>query len=132
MKPTPTQYAQVLMQLSQESPASAWPAVSAQFLSFLNRRKEIKKLPAILRNFERLSDEVTGVKRVQVTTATTLNYAVMQSLTHQIKQLFATENIALDSRIDAQIIGGLKLQTETELYDTTIRKRLSELKKVLL
>jgi ATP synthase F1 delta subunit len=132
MKPTPAQYAKVLLQLSQESSASAWPEVSARFLAFLNRRKETKKLPAILRNVERLHDEASGVKRVQMTTSKVLSDTEQQAVLDHIKKLFATETIILDQKIDTHVIGGITLRTENELFDGTVRKRLSELKRVLL
>ncbi len=65
MKPTSSQYAHALLELSQESTASEQASVAQRFLAFLTRQREVKKLPAILRNLQRLTDMADGVKRTE-------------------------------------------------------------------
>ncbi len=131
MKPTSSQYAQALLELSQESVASEQASVAERFLAFLKRQRETRKLPAILRNLQRLTDEAEGVKRVRMTTSETLDERSLETLTKKIKILLETEKIVLSQQIDPQVLGGVALQTDTELFDGTVRRKLRELRKSL-
>ena len=131
MKPTSSQYAQALLELSQESVASEQASVAERFLAFLKRQRETRKLPAILRNLQRLTDEAEGVNRVRMTTSETLDERSLETLTKKIKILLETEKIVLSQQIDPQVLGGVALQTDTELFDGTVRRKLRELRKSL-
>ena len=131
MKPTASQYAYALLELSQASAASEQASVAQRFLAFLTRQREVKKLPAILRNLQRLTDEAEGVKRVRMTTSEILSDKSLEDLAQQIKKLLVTEKIILESKFDAGVIGGVVLQTDTELFDGTVRRKLGELRKTL-
>jgi len=131
MKPTASQYAYALLELSQASAASEQGSVAQRFLAFLTRQREVKKLPAILRNLQRLTDEAEGVKRVRMTTSEELDKKSLEVLTKKIQQMLKSEQVILSQQVDPQVLGGVALQTDTELFDGTVRKRLNELRKVL-
>ena len=128
MKPTASQYARALFELSHKGSVSEQ---AGQFLSFLKRQRGTKKLPAIVRNLQRLTDEAEGVKRVRMTTSKPLDEKSMEALTKKIKKLLDNEKLILDSKVDAYILGGVALKTDTELFDGTVRKRLGELRRAL-
>ena len=140
MKPTASQYAHALIELSHEGSDSAQAEVAARFVALLRRRRETRKLPAILRHLERLTDAAAGVQRARVTTAEPLSDAALATLTEQLAPLLAprnsvlgqaTEHFIIDQHLDPSVLGGVSIRTETELFDTTVRRQLRELQKAL-
>lgn len=131
MKPTASQYAYAFLDLSRGRAFSEQAVMVERFLAFLIRQKETKKLPAILRNLQRLTDKAEGVRRVQVTTSETFDEKSLKILTKKIQHILKSEKLILTLHTNPHIIGGVKLQTDTEIFDGTVRRRLGELSKVL-
>ena len=131
MKPTASQYAHALIELSHEGSDSAQADVATRFVALLRRRRETRKLPAILRHLERLTDAAAGVQRAQVTTNESLNDASVAALTQQVKRLLSTDTVILTQNVDPGVLGGVLVKTYTELFDATVRRQLRELQKAL-
>ena len=132
MKPTSSQYAQALIELSDGSGSLGQEnEITGRFVALLRRRRETKKLPAILRNLAHLAYVAAGVQRVRVTTGEVLPEASLMGLVERLQALFPKKRVIIESRVDTAALGGVALRTETELFDGTVRRRLADLQKAL-
>ncbi len=129
MRPTVSQYARALEELQAEMKPHA---LVESLKGWLRRRGEEKKFPLILKALERrlLAEE----KKLMVTavTAHELDHSTEATIMKKAKELFPHQMIELESRIEKEVVGGVKLQTEEALYDATVRTSLKLLKNSLL
>ncbi|MBQ18878.1 MAG: ATP synthase F1 subunit delta [Planctomycetaceae bacterium] len=97
------------------------------FLKTLARHDRLELLPLILDEAHRIDDRRSGRKRVEVTTATPLDPTVLESIRQRIDAAFTFSPI-LDPRIDPSLIGGMVIQVENTVYDSSLRTRMKQLR----
>ena len=130
MRPTVTQYAQALEELSRETSVDATTLV-ANLVRSLKRAGKTAFLPEILATL--VSREVTasGTIPVRVVTAFEADQATKKQLLHRAEALFPGKKVVATFETESDVIGGVRFETATTLYDATIATQLSSLKKVL-
>lgn len=132
MRPTISQYARSLEELSRGAAGEAVAVIAKNFAGFLRRRGEEKKLPAILKQLEKIEAEKEGRIAVAVTLAHEADKATKEKLSLQAKKLFPKKKVELSYTIDTELIGGAMFKTDETLYVATLSNELSVLKKSLL
>lgn len=126
MKVSSSQYAKTLLALSDTEDASA---VAASFLALVRRNRTAKRLPSILRLFERMSDERAGRIALSVETASEAGAEARRVIEAQAGRFFPGKELSFRYRVNAELLGGARISSEDELLDATVRRRLSELEK---
>ncbi len=129
MRPTVSQYAAALTELSTEDSAGKESIIAKNFFAWLKRRGEDKKLPAIIAYLEKLNAVKAGTLTVKATVAHTLSEESKKHLMEKAQKLFPDKQITLHYVIDEKVIGGAKFSTEEILYDGTLANELAALKK---
>jgi F-type H+-transporting ATPase subunit delta len=66
----------------------------------------------------------------KVTSAHPLSRSLETSLANQIKKATGSDNVILEKRIDKSVIGGVRIETAKHVWDSTVTRKLSELKEV--
>jgi F-type H+-transporting ATPase subunit delta len=66
----------------------------------------------------------------QVTSAHPLSAKLQVELKAQLKQATGAKQVLLENNIDKSVLGGLRLQTAGKVWDSTVRRKLSELREV--
>jgi F0F1-type ATP synthase delta subunit len=66
----------------------------------------------------------------RVTSANALSKRLQDALIGQIKQATSSKDVVLENKIDKSVIGGLKVETASRVWDDTVARKLSELKEV--
>jgi F-type H+-transporting ATPase subunit delta len=66
----------------------------------------------------------------QVTSAHTLSAKLQTELKKQLKQATGAKQVLLENNIDKSVLGGLRLQTAGKTWDSTVLRKLSELREV--
>ncbi len=129
MRPTISQYAQALEELSQTTQDAK--VLAKNLLSFLKRRGESEKGALILERLEQL--ERNKAKQVVVTavTAHEVSSETKKLLTKQAEGLFPGKAIELVYQVDPSVIGGVRFHSEETLYDATVASEVSALKKAI-
>lgn len=129
MRPTVSQYAQALEELSRG--ASDAKALVQNLMSFLKRRGESEKLTSILDRLEWMEADKDNRVSVTAVTAREVSPETKKLLTKQVEALFPGKKIELSYAIDKQVIGGVRFRSKELLYDATVVSELSSLKKIL-
>ena len=99
----------------------------AKLLIETNRVREIA---GIAEEYERLSDAAAGRVRATVTTAVELGPAERDRVSAELSKRLGKE-VRLEVVVDAEILGGLKLQYGDHLVDASVATQLQQLRRRL-
>jgi len=106
---------------------------SEMFLNFvrvLARHERLDLLPLIYQQAERRHEVRTGRGRVQVTSAQALPEPVLETIRQTLRAQLPFEPI-LETTIDPAMLGGLRIRVGDTVYDSSLRKRLKQLRERL-
>jgi F-type H+-transporting ATPase subunit delta len=115
----------------QQALAGLLEGADEAFVEFLKLLIENHRMPVIFRlrrAYERLWDEANRVLGVQVTSAIELDEATTQSIGASIGQS-TSRKVALSTRVDPDILGGIVVRVGNSILDASIRSRLEQLRK---
>ncbi len=98
------------------------------FLELLAERHRMPALFRIRRRFDGLWAEENKLLAVTVTSATELDSSVVEDIGSQIEKQTGRK-VELSSKVDPDVLGGLRLQVGNMVLDATIRQRLEQLRK---
>jgi F-type H+-transporting ATPase subunit delta len=101
------------------------------FLNFLGVLIESHRMPVIFRirhEYERLWQEENRLLPVEITSAVELDQATTEGVGKRIGER-AGRKVALASRVDPDILGGVVLRVGNSILDASIRNRLEQLRR---
>ncbi len=101
------------------------------FLRVVNEHDRLNTLRAIQFEYERMVDEHGGRTRVRVRTATELTDVQRQRLVDLLRTHMQREPV-LVVRVEPDLLGGMIVQIGDLVYDSSIRRRLNNLRDQLL
>lgn len=102
-----------------------------ELINFLELLAEKHRMPALFRirkRFDELWAEAKRKLEVTVTSAVELDDRVVSEIGDEIAKRTGQE-IELTSRVDPDLVGGLRLQVGNRVLDASIRSRLEQLRK---
>lgn len=126
MKRSPRQYAQALLTTVAGETVSRRPAVLKGFLQLLRRRRQWKLLPRIVAAVAQERRRQSGVVRVLAETARPLPSTYASTLARRLGR-----PVDLETRIEASLIGGLRLTVDGQRLDATVPAVLAQLRRRL-
>ena len=132
MRTTVSQYAKVLLELSRGKSASDQRKIAEDFAVLLRRKGESKKLPRIIEKAGRLDDVQAGLRRATVTTAFPLREGSTRKIEAFAKKVFGTEEIILEKKVDASVLGGFILKTDNQMVDASIARKMNHVRNLLI
>ena len=92
--------------------------------AYLVQNRRSGELDAIMREVSRLREVNDGVTEVTATSAHKLNQANKKVIT----ALLNSNKIIINEVVDAEVLGGVRLETSELQLDLTVRNRLNQLK----
>lgn len=132
MRPTISQYAQSLEELTTGKTSVQVLEIAKNFTLFLKRRGEGEKMKDIVKCLEQSEQKTSGHLTVTAVTAKEPTKEIKTLLSHQAEKLFPQKKITLEYIVDEGVIGGALFRTSEALYDATLSTELKSLKKFLL
>ncbi len=66
----------------------------------------------------------------QVTSARPLSAELRQQLIAKLKQSTGVEAVLLEEQVDKQLVGGLRVETAGKVWDSSLRRKLQQLKEI--
>jgi len=100
------------------------------FLKLLADKKRTAYLPAIVAQLVKLIDEANGVVAVKVTSAVPLDQDSMDRLRQQM-EAHTGKLVRLEPHLDPKVLGGLVIQIEHTIIDSSVRFQLETLRQHL-
>ncbi len=102
----------------------------AGFMKLLVDRNRIREFPGCVRAFRERYNQDNGILEVTATTAVELSASAREKLLTKLSQMFG-KKIVLGTRIDPDVLGGMRLECAGKRYDGTVRDRLDRIEKGL-
>ena len=101
------------------------------FMQTVNQKDRLDFLPLILKSFSRIVDARHGIVEVDVYVASELDSEALDALAQKIGAAI-DRNVILKQKVDAQLIGGLKLRVGDRLIDGSIVTQLKILERKIV
>ena len=100
---------------------------TAKFLGLLAANGRAGALGAVIKAFEALSAAARGVVSAQVVTATPLTTSQQAGVAAALRQALGKDP-EIETRVDPSILGGIRVQVGSRLFDASLRSKLDSLK----
>jgi F-type H+-transporting ATPase subunit delta len=100
--------------------------ITTNFLGVLARNGRKGQLPQVIRLFRRLAADHRGETTAEVVSAHPLSDDQVAALKAQLRSRAGRE-VAIDARIDPQILGGLIVKLGSEMIDSSLKTKLNRL-----
>lgn len=125
---TVTQRRSVLREIAQ---SSGMDALLRDTLLLVSDRGRLAHLPEIVDAFDMLAEERSGSVRAEVVTATDMPDAYFEELKKTLERVTG-KKVIVSKQVDPSIIGGVVARIGDQIFDGSVKNRLSELKDELL
>ncbi len=102
-------------------------ATTAKFLGLLAANGRANALGGVITAFEALSAAARGVVSASVVTALPLTAAQSKGVAAALRQALGKDP-EIETRVDPLILGGIKVQVGSRLFDASLRSKLDSLK----
>jgi len=102
-----------------------------KFLMVLVNRNRINLLKSIIANYLELVYETASIKMIEVSTAFPFTNLQKNTLIQKLKELTNAREIRLIINVDASLIGGFLIKTESKVIDFSVKNQLQKLAKHL-
>jgi|TARA_B110000977_G_scaffold201463_1_gene296181 F-type H+-transporting ATPase subunit delta len=103
----------------------------SRFLMILIDRNRISHIEVIAERYLELVYELANIKIVEVTSANELTEEQQQNLIIKLKEMTNAKEIKLLLTIDASLLGGFLIKSNSQVIDLTIKGQLTDLAKHL-
>ena len=100
--------------------------LTTNFLGVLAQNRRLRQAPAVIAAFRVLAANHRGETTAQVTTAHPLNDEQLSALKSKLK-IRVGRDVAIDTKIDPAILGGLIVKIGSQMIDASIRTKLNTL-----
>jgi len=102
-------------------------ATTKKFLGLLAANGRVNALPAVISGYEALSAKARGAVSAEVTTAVALTAAQAKGVAAALRQALGKDP-EIETRVDPAILGGIKVQVGSRLFDASLKSKLDSLK----
>lgn len=101
-------------------------ALTTRFLGVLAANRRLGDLIHIIRDFDALAAQQRGEQTATVTSAVPLTAEQQDAVKARLKQRLRRD-VALDLRVDKDILGGLVVRVGSQMIDSSLRTKLNTL-----
>jgi len=115
---------EILNQVAQNQHLSS---LTVRFLSLLLERDRLSHLSGIVNCYRRLLNEARGRVDAKVVSATVLEPAMVERVRDQLRRISGKE-VNLQQVVDPELLGGLQVELEGKIYDSSLRTQLDNMK----
>ncbi len=107
--------------------AAKFNPTTQKFLGLLAQNRRAGALSAVIAAFQRLAAEGRGTIAATVTTAVAMSQEQAVAVAAALRGALGKDP-AIETRIDPTILGGLKVQVGSRLYDASLKAKLDSMK----
>lgn len=131
MKISPKQYARSLVEAAGGASEKEARVLLDRFFEILQKNNDLKKLPKIISEMEKINDAKSGVKKAKIITAVELSDGLKKEVAQKLENVFE-EKIELCAKIEPAILGGMVIEAGNEILDASARTRINKFKQALV
>jgi len=101
-----------------------------RFLKLLVERRRIQFIKDIVAKYQDLLDEELGIARGEIIAAYELAEEERKEIEEALKE-YLKKQVMLSTKVDPEIIGGIKIQVGDLVFDGTIKTQLKKFKEII-
>ncbi len=116
------------LQLVDEALGSSLTPYHLNFIKILIEKGLVREYSACYKRFRKSYNESHGIAEALVTTAVALDGAQLDALKEKLEKI-SGKKILLQQKTDPDVLGGVRVDLEGQLFDGTVKGRLSELRR---
>ena len=107
--------------------AAKFNDTTRKFLGLLSANGRASSLASVITGYGALSAKARGAVSAQVTTAVALSPAQSRGVAAALRQALGKDP-EIETRVDPAILGGIKVQVGSRLFDASLKSKLDSLK----
>jgi F-type H+-transporting ATPase subunit delta len=131
MKITSQQYAQTLLELTENKSQEEISAIVQKFAEQLKKDGQLKNADKIMDKFAKLFNTKNGIVEAIVTTAHKMDNGQIEQVEKFIKEKYSAKTVEIENVVDEKIKGGIIVRVEDEVIDGSLSNHLKRMQKVL-
>ncbi len=116
------------LQMVDEALGSSLTAYHLNFIKILIEKGLLREYSGCLKRFRKAYNEDHGIADALVTTAVALSDQQLNQLKEKLEKI-SGKKVLLKQKTDPDILGGVRVDLEGQLFDGSVKGRLSELRK---
>jgi F-type H+-transporting ATPase subunit delta len=101
--------------------------IVGNFVRVIANNRRLFSLPGIIQAFRNIVTTHRGEQVAEVTSAQPLTDANLKALKKSLKDALG-KDVAIDAKVDADILGGLVVKVGSQMVDSSVRTKLNSLK----
>ena len=101
--------------------------LTKRFIGVVAQNRRLFALTAMIKQFQGILARRRGELTAEVTTAQALTDAQRQAIEDGLKKAMGTK-VAVDARVDEDLLGGLMVKVGSRMIDSTIKTKLQQLR----
>ena len=102
--------------------------LAASFLQLVAAKRRLFAVRDMIRGFQALDDADRGISRAEVTVAAQLSDDDRAALEQALKDATGGKSIAIDLKVDPEIIGGIVVRLGSRMVDASIKTKLNSIR----
>ena len=103
--------------------------LTALFIKLLASKNRESNLPEIISSYINQYNQIKGIHKVKITTATQISEDIKNTFISKIKSVNDISNIELETAVDEKLVGGFVLEMDGKLLDASILRDLKDVRK---
>ena len=116
------------LQLVDQAFAGSLEAYHLNFIKILIEKGLLREYSACYKRFRKSYNEAHGIADALVTTAVALDDSQLSQLKEKLEKI-SGKKVLLEQKTDPDILGGVRVDLEGQLFDGSVKGRLSELRR---
>ncbi len=101
-------------------------------VEFLAKKNLLGKAPEIIRHVKRISDAEHGILRAKVLSKTPLTKTETAKVESLLEKRHKGKGAVLEWKEDKGLLGGIRIETEDEVLDLSLKNKVNQLQNYLL
>jgi len=106
--------------------------ITSNFLTQLLEKNRIEILNLILESYQEIVDQLVSRIRAKVFSARPLLDEEKNKLAQTLKRRFGAKDAVLDCKVDVDLIGGVKVEIRSVVFDASLKNQLARIQSQLV
>ena len=103
-----------------------------EFVQYLAKKNLISNVDKIISEYEDIYNKKNSIVKATVTLTNRLSEKTKLELSEALKRKYQAKEIQMTEKVDARILGGMKIKIEDEVFDSSLSHSLYQLETQLL
>lgn len=126
-----TDIAQAVYSLSRDKTSHEQKDLSLKVVKFLSRRRLLSKSSQILSELSKIINKEEGRVIAKVSSVEPADHKTQLHIRHALEKHYKAKQVVLEEAIDKSLLGGIKIEVESEMIDLSIKNRIGKLQEHL-